>query len=368
MSTIVEEDELRMCRLLLSNTTVTIQNSKVNAEPFSTNIGSPQGDGISGTFFNVYFERSLRKLCDIMFQAKPALDHDYAMTSSMPDEMIYADDADFLTCDTNEKRKLNSIVSSTLAKDNLAVNDDKTEHVKIVRKKRGEEDWRLVKKLGSLIGDSEDVISRKQLAAAAHTSMEKIWIRKTKISVKKRIQLYNSLVKPVLTYNSGTWGLTKRETDSLDAFHRQQIRKVFKNSRMKNKTVYDISKSVPLSVDIAESRMRLFGHTLRMKIDTPAQKAMQFYFENNQNRKQFRGRPRTTIATVLNKNIKDAAAHQNQLCRDMPKSFESLADLYKIRQLASDKSAWKEFSAKIVEVAQVEESTPSRNTLQDDSA
>ena len=222
--------------------------------------------------------------------------------------------------------------------------------------------------MGSLIGDSEDVISRKQLAAASLTSMNKIWIRKSKISVNKMIQLYNSLVKPVLTYNSGTWGLTQAEKDSIDAFHRQQIRKVYKNSRLKNQTVYDIIKSGHLSVDIAEARMRLLGHTLRMKTNTPAQKAMQFYFENNQNRKQFRGRPRTTIATVLNKEIKDAAPHQRQLCRDMPKSFESLADLNKIRQLAADKSAWKEFSVKIVEVAQVKDPNPARTTVRDASA
>ena len=136
--------------------------------------------------------------------------------------------------------------------------------------------------------------------------MDKIWIRKGKISAKKRIQLYNSLVKPVLTYNSGTWGLTQTETDSLDAFHRQQIRKVYKNSRLR-KTVYDVFKSGHRSVDIAEARMHLFGHTLCMKRNTPAQKVMQFYFENDQNRKQFCGRPCTTRATVI-KLIKNSFA------------------------------------------------------------
>ena len=35
-----------------------------NIEPttFVTNIGSPQGDGLSGVLFNIYFENSLRKL------------------------------------------------------------------------------------------------------------------------------------------------------------------------------------------------------------------------------------------------------------------------------------------------------------------
>ena len=33
------EDEVRICRLLLSNTTITIRNSKVKAKLFKTNLG-----------------------------------------------------------------------------------------------------------------------------------------------------------------------------------------------------------------------------------------------------------------------------------------------------------------------------------------
>ena len=59
---------------------------------------------------------------------------------------------------------------------------------------------------------------------------------------------------------------------------------------------------------------------------------------------------------------------KKQLCRKMPKSFELIADLQKLRQLAADKSAWKEFSVKIVNVAQVKDPKPPRNTVQDKSA
>ena len=37
-----EEDELRMCRLLLSETSITIRNTKAKPTPFKTNIGSPK--------------------------------------------------------------------------------------------------------------------------------------------------------------------------------------------------------------------------------------------------------------------------------------------------------------------------------------
>ena len=364
LSRIVGDDELRMCRLLLSQTTITIQNNKVKTEPFTTNVGSPQGDGISGTFFNIYFERALRKIRETMNEGDPAIEHSYSTKSSLPQELIYADDCDFVTNDNNKRQKLNSIVTNTLASENLKVNNDKTEHTIIERKQRHEEKWRSAKKVGSLLGDSEDVISRKQLASAAMTNMEKIWVRKNKININKRIKLYNSLVKPVLTYNSSTWGLTRSELDSLDSFHRQQIRKVHKNSRLKNRQVYKLSRSAPLSQEITKSRMRLFGHILCMDTNSPAQKAMQYYFESNQQNKQFRGRPRITLPTVLNNDIK-AAASQNQ---NIPESFESIADLHTLRQLAADRSAWKEFSILICDTAQVNRSTPFRSTSQDGSA
>ena len=57
-------------------------------------------------------------------------------------------------------------------------------------------------------------------------SMNKIWIRHTKISGNRRLKLYNALVKRVLTYNCATWGLTKQEEEKLDAIHRQQLRQI----------------------------------------------------------------------------------------------------------------------------------------------
>ena len=366
LSSFLGEDEMRMCRILLSNTSIIIRNNNVKAEPFKTNIGSPQGDGISGTFFNVYFERALRAIREEMNNEIPHIEHSYAVSSSIPNEAIYADDADFITDDEYKRQKLNQIVPDLLAQENLKVNNSKTEHTTIERKKPDEEDWRSVKKLGSMLGDSEDLKYRKQKATAALSSMNSTWIRKKKINVNKRIQLYNSIVKPVLTYNSSTWGLTKSELNSLDAFHRQQLRRVCGNLRMRNRRLYEQCKSNPVSQEIAKSRMRLFGHVLRLNQQTPAQKSMQFYFENHDQSRQFRGKPRTTIATVINKEISNAALqHNNPL---YPQKLKSLEDLQKLRMLAADRSAWKKFSDLICDTAQVKSPIPNQSTAQDESA
>ena len=59
---IINEDEMRILRLLLSETTLEIKVNGAEASQFTSNIGSPQGDSISGPLFTVYFENALKEL------------------------------------------------------------------------------------------------------------------------------------------------------------------------------------------------------------------------------------------------------------------------------------------------------------------
>ena len=64
----------------------------------------------------------------------------------------------------------------------------------------------------------------------------------SQISIPVRLKLYNCYVKPVLLYNSGTWGLTKSDLDGLDSFHRKQLRQVLNviyPNIIKNKDLYE---------------------------------------------------------------------------------------------------------------------------------
>ena len=149
-------------------------------------------------------------------------------------------------------------ISRLLKKNNLVVNDDKTEKTLLERETdKNKESWRMVKKLGSLLGDAEDVIRRKQLASAAMTKMNKVWIRGRKVHIKKRLKLDNTLVKPILTDNSCTWGLTKTETESLNAFHRRQLKKIWKFNWKRNEKIYEICNCSPISNDIKTSRWNM---------------------------------------------------------------------------------------------------------------
>ena len=47
--------------------------SGIEPTTLNTNIGSPQGDGLSGVLFNIYFENSLRKLREGLDKISPEL-------------------------------------------------------------------------------------------------------------------------------------------------------------------------------------------------------------------------------------------------------------------------------------------------------
>ena len=101
--------------------------SDIEPTTLNANIGSPQGDGLSGVLFNIYFENSLRKLREELDKISPELPATINYQNPR-NELQFADDADFIT--KNERRNCtrNNIFSNILLKDNLKSNTLKTEH------------------------------------------------------------------------------------------------------------------------------------------------------------------------------------------------------------------------------------------------
>jgi hypothetical protein len=276
------EDNQRILRILLSKTSVTIQIKGAETSEFKSNIGGPQGDSYSGPQFTTYFENSLKTV---------RLETNITLTEDYPEEMIYADDYDHLTEELEKKRIFKAEVKPLLGRDNLLVNEDKTEDTVLRRNKHDRknkqtnEPWRETVKLGSKLGDKEDIARRKQLARVKMIQMKKIFKRKRVVRLGKKMKLYNTLVRSVLTYNACTWGLTKQDEQGLDSFHRQNLRQVagiFYPKKIGNEPIYELTKSRPLSIDITKARWKMFGHALRMNENTPARKAMRYFFQESE--------------------------------------------------------------------------------------
>ena len=260
---ILDEDEVRMCRVLLSKTTMTLRFGTENSETFKTNKESPQGDAISGIFFNIAFENALRDLRTEL-KLTPTIEHSYCRKQSLPPEMIYADGSDFITQNTHKNDEVQRLADPILSKHSLKVNNNKWEKTVIKRstKKEDENEWKTTKKLGSLLGDYEDMKRRIQLSYEAMNSVEIIWPSR-KIHINQKLKIYKTIVKSVLTYNYSTWGLTKEQEEELDRTHRKQLRKIWNDPFKKNKDLYEQSKENKLSDDMRKARWRALGHMER---------------------------------------------------------------------------------------------------------
>lgn len=210
--------------------------------------------------------------------------------------------------------------------------------------KKEEENWRSTKKLGTLLGDIEEMKRRKQLAAASFKNLTRLWTgKRNKLSLERKLRLYDAYITPVLTYNACTWALTEAELNELEAFRRRQLRRILGiryPRRISNTKLYKKSNMRELGPDIRGARWRMFGHTLRMTDDTPAKRAMLHYFDETTS--SYLGRPRHTLPLVINKDLKLAAVQPLDIKSqfNLPSQLKTIRDLRSLETLAKDRNQW----------------------------
>ena len=82
--------------------------------------------------------------------------------------------------------------------------------------------------------------------------------KKKIIAENKRLELYETLITPILLYNCGTWGLTKKNLDNIDTTHRKHLRKIIGikwPDTISNADLYERCRTRPISDRIVKSKM-----------------------------------------------------------------------------------------------------------------
>ena len=156
------------------------------------------------------------------------------------------------------------------------------------------------------------------------------------------------MIKSVLTYNCGTWGLTKAEWNKLDAFHRKQLKYILNitwPTRISNEKLYEITNEEPLSKTCRRSRWNLLGHILRRKNTIPANQAMIYYFEKHA--KGFCGGKRATLPTNLHEDLIKAGI-PSPFGQSSILTLSSGEDLEMLRIIASDRERWRDLTRKLL--------------------
>ena len=110
---------------------------------------------------------------------------------------------------------------------NLFINPSKTEYVNFyladpkpkMKKKvvvgtvyRGEEPWRTHKTLGSLMCSEKDIKHRCILGNVAFKKFENVWLKKTKISLDRKLKIYEAQVVSIIMYNCNSWAALAAST------------------------------------------------------------------------------------------------------------------------------------------------------------
>ncbi|EYC14231.1 hypothetical protein Y032_0041g416 [Ancylostoma ceylanicum] len=161
--------------------------------------------------------------------------------------------------------------------------------------------------LGSTLsydGDADtDIRTRIAKAAAVFRRLQRLWAT-TSISNNIKIRLYLSIVVPTAIYASETWKMSARAIKKINGFHLGCLRRIMKIryvDHVNNEEVLRRSNTTSRNVTIAQRRLRLAGHILRMPQQRIPHGAMSWIPPTG---KRPRGRPRNTWLRTFANDLK----------------------------------------------------------------
>ena len=324
-----------MIRILLAQTRLSIRVGSCTSDWFTTNLGAPQGDSLSPLLFVCFLAHALHTLRDVASRPTPPIS-----IHGLPMEWAYADDVDFIDEKLDPLTALLPLAKAHLEKFNLKINQSKTEHTHVflakkhAKNERGNEPWRKSRLLGSLLCSTQDILHRITLGNAAFQNFWKLWMRRNRITLQKRLRVYDALVVSVMLYNCSSWAAPKNTLEKLDAAHRKHLRRIlgvgWPKAHISNEELYKRCKSTPLSQRVMASRRQMLGHILRLPEDSPGQCALHFAVVESQQYQARRGRHCTNLLDVLRSDLQTASIH-----------LKTSEDYRKVKEIAQDKHKWR---------------------------
>ena len=283
---IMDDDEMHILKLLIDDVRLIVKCGSTLGNTFMTNTGVPQGDCLSPILFIFYLSKALSE--EILYEQPKTSPQkfNYIVPTKRILEVQYSDDISWIT--NGEKKLLDDIkekIPKQLERRNLLINPDKTEEHKIewIKKpKKGEvineEDWtwKKCRILGSMIDTKEDVKRRKSLALVALNKLNDIWENKI-VTVKLKLKIFNSTIKPIFLYNSELWALSKSEENKIDSYQRRLLRYMLCIKWPEKISTENLKEKLnfkPWSLEIKNRRLSWCGHLLRLPEGCPAKDAL----------------------------------------------------------------------------------------------
>ena len=324
LETKIDRGELNLVNTLLKDVTIQIKNDNVLGQTFTTNIGIPQGDSASAFFFITYLAEALKQNPNSQPQdtqtadqktgqrpqrkhKKPAHLSDYITSETKQTnnkeyqhDQQYADDLGYMSNNLTHIDRVKHTIPRQLEQYNLTVNLQKTEQHAVQR--RGPDDWKVCKYLGSLLDTEKDMDRRRKLANFAFHKHRNI-LTSQRLSLEIRLRAFDAYITPIYLYNAELWTLTKALSDKVDCHHRQYLRRIMNTHwprTITNVNLYRITHQTAWTNRIKASRLRFTGHILRLPDNTPVRQALA---EALKPTRRTPGRPRLTWVDQVDRDL-----------------------------------------------------------------
>ena len=295
----------RLCWLTLANTVSVVRIGRDTSEQFTTKQGFRQGDALSCDFFNLCLEKIIR---DSNTHTSGSI---YTKSTQI---LGYADDIDIIG------RQKSDVESSFVeieraAKDiGLKINPGKTKYMYVSASESrmrdfsqnvniGEHLFEVVKEfvyLGSSVNISnnttDEIIRRIVLGSRCLYGLSKL-LRSKHLTKDTKIQIYHTLILPIVMYGSESWELKAADCLKLLVFERKVLRIIFGpicvngvwRSRYNRELDY-LYTDASIVLKIKTQRLRWLGHVYRMDDSAPPRKSI--FSEPSGRRKQQRPKTR----------------------------------------------------------------------------
>ena len=271
LAIILEEDELHIMKLMIEDVQFVVRCGQNKGKPFVTNIGTPQGDCLSPILFILYLANALKNDNQGL---QNNINKEEEKRGDTIDEQ-YADDIGWVTNGPKQNiEELKASIPLKLEERGLLVNREKDEEFSITYK--GNEEWKNVLLLGSLIDTKQDFKRRKMLSLVAIRTFDDIWCNK-RISLKVKLRNFKAFVESISLYNSELWTVSKKMQKDIDSFQRRLLRYVLNiryPKKISNERLKAIVKQKPWSEVIKVRRIKWLGHLFRLPEESAAKRTL----------------------------------------------------------------------------------------------
>jgi len=367
------DDQMRILRVLLANTSLSVRIGKDNGVRFATTIGTPQGDALSPLLFLVYLESIMREFDRRHPAANPAIGdlriqyaddthagfYDRTAPTALP-PIGPCNRPCASNCHRCRADYVTDYLPTVMAEKNMKMNAGKTERHLLDRVGRDTQNF---KQLGTNINQDVEVETRIKKAKGAMRAYYKIWLRKNPIGIKTKTRLFNSTVLPHIVQNLHAVPIRRTQSDALDVLHRQLFRRVagvFWPKHLGNTEVYKMmGKSLPISVVIIIRRWRFLGHLLRLDARVPARRAMELFYRQrfvgpHGDRIKHRGHLFTSLPGLIAEEFALLKGRRFELTGGAIRGIGEVTELRHLNRLAEiavDRAAWRKLADAVKEAA-----------------